>query len=67
MVSDLNQKLNLGLSDSPKCLFLTALNSVKDSLYHKIMSMGLDVGILTKSNAAEMLNSKVSVKRLPLP
>ena len=66
VVSDLNEKLNLGLTDSPKCLFMTALNSVKESLANNILSLGLNAAILTGSNAAELLSSKEAVKRLKL-
>ena len=58
LVQDLNLKLGLGLPDSPKCLFLTALNSIKESLAQNIKLLGLDVAILTEPNAKEILSSK---------
>ena len=60
-MEDLNNKLNLKLSDSPKCLFLTALNSIKDNLAQKMNSLGLHAAVMTSNNAAEVLNSKVAV------
>ena len=57
LVEELKANLDLNLPANPKCLFLTPLNSIRDSLSKNMKSLGLDAEILTKSNAVEVLKS----------
>ena len=57
-VEELNSMLSLDFVRSPKCLLLTALNSIRDSLAQKLQSLGLGAEILSVSNADEILESK---------
>jgi hypothetical protein len=58
LVEDLNNTHNLGLPDFPKCLFLSALNSIKDSLAANMVNLGLGAEVLTAANTESVLKSE---------
>ena len=58
LVEDLKMHHDVDLPSCPKCLFVTALNSIKGSLSMKLSKLGLDAEIITKENADELLTSK---------
>ena len=57
MVEELNKSTVL-LVKNPKCIFLTALNSIKDSLADKMNFLGLKSAVLTSDNCKDVLKSE---------
>ena len=58
MVADLRDTHSLDLPLLPKCLFITALNSLKDSLSKKISDLGLKTEVVTTLNVSEVFKSE---------
>ena len=58
MVADLRDTHSLDLPLRPKCLFITALNSIKDSLSQKISDLGLNAEVVIKLNVSEVFKSE---------
>ena len=58
LVEELNSVQTTGLSLTPKGLFLTALNSIKNSLAQNMKSFGLNTAVLSVSNATEVVKCK---------
>ena len=57
VVEELNKSTVL-LVKNPKCIFLTALNSIKDSLADKMNFLGLKSAVLTSDNCKDVLKSE---------
>ena len=58
VVEALSIEQNLAFVSRPKCLFLTALNSIRDSLAENMNKLGLDAVILTLENCKEVVQSE---------
>ena len=48
----------MGLPELPKCLFVTALNSLRESLSMSMKTLGFDAEIITLTNCKSILKSK---------
>ena len=57
-MEDLDSKYNLGQPKAPKCLLMTALNSIKQSLLKGLRDTGLQAEALTSENAREVVKSR---------
>ena len=57
VIEEINRR-GVCLIENPKCIFLTALNSIKDSLAKNMCSIGLAATVLTSDNCKEVLKSK---------
>ena len=57
LVEDLRKDC-LDLPLYPKCLFVTALNSLKSSLSNKMSQLGLEAEVVSQQNVEQILNSK---------
>ena len=60
ILKELN-KLSYSFPEDPKVLFVTALNSIQSSLVSNLTDMGIQCGVITRSNAEQLLSSHVSV------
>lgn len=58
VVDELRVQHSVLASVQPKCLLLTALNSIRDNILMKIRKMGLDVDIVTSGNVNDLTKSK---------
>ena len=57
IVQELNRSITL-LVKNPKCIFLTALNSIKESLANKMNFLGLKSTVLTSENCKDASKSE---------
>ena len=60
IMKELN-KLGYSYPEDPKVLFITALNSLQASLASSLALLGLECGVVTRSNVEQILSSGVGV------